>query len=176
MKRRTFSFESLESRELKAADITLGTNGLLLVKGTESADHIVVSQSGFSPNGTTGETITVRIEDKATGNLLLQKSFSSRGVNQIEIDCLGGDDLAENNTNKPSIMFGGSGGDRLVGGSSYDMLYSGYEFGGADNGYNTLIGNGGNDTLMGGSAHDILFGDGGDDWLYGTGGDDDLRG
>src|SRR5689334_4399539 len=125
MKRRTFlSIESLETRELKAADITLRATGLLVVKGTESSDHIVVSQS--NPTDITRDRITVRIEDKATGNLILQKTFNSSAVNQIEIDCLGGDDLAENNTNKPSIMFGGSGGDRLIGGTSYDMLYSGY--------------------------------------------------
>ena len=41
------SIESLERRDLMAAGATLSANGLLSVKGTDSADHIVVSEERF---------------------------------------------------------------------------------------------------------------------------------
>src|SRR3954447_6291950 len=173
MKRRTnFTFETLESRELKAADAFVA-NGQLKVTGTESADHIVISQA-FDRTG--HQTISVLIEDIATGATLLQRSFISPSFNRIEVKCLGGNDVAENNTNLPSIMYGGAGSDSLVGGSNYDVLYSASEMGGADTGVNTLNGNGGDDTLIGGSARDIIFGDDGYDWLYGEGGADEIHG
>src|SRR3954454_11003802 len=174
MKRRTanLSIESLESRELKAADAFVA-DGQLKVTGTDSGDHIVISQA-FDRAG--HQSITVKIDDIATGANLLQRTFISPSFNRIEVKCLGGDDIAENNTNLPSLMYGGAGGDRLVGGSNFDMLYSGSEMGGTDNGTNTLIGNGGDDTLMGAAARDIIFGDGGNDWLYGTGGIDEIHG
>ena len=128
-----------------AADATLA-NGLLSVQGTDSSDHIVVSE-GF--NG-----IQVTINDFATGNVRLQRTFMTSLVRSIKVQCLGGDDIAENNTSKPSTMYGGAGGDVLYGGSAGDILYSASTAGGTDTGTNALYGNGGNDTLRGGSAVD----------------------
>jgi Ca2+-binding RTX toxin-like protein len=174
MKRRTsnLSFESLESRELKAADAFVA-DGQLKVTGTDSADHIVISQA-FDRTG--HQTIMVKIEDIATGGTVLQRTFVSPSFNRIEVKCLGGEDVAENNTNLTSFMFGGAGGDRLTGGSNYDVLYSGSEMNGSDDGVNTLFGGNGDDTLMGGSAKDIIFGEAGDDYIYGAGAHDELYG
>lgn len=165
------SIESLERRDLMAADASL-VSGVLKVKGTEAADHIVVSQelsNGF-------QTIKVTIEDIATGSVVLQKSFSAAAVSSLKVDCLGGADWVQNLTSKPSTMYGGAGEDHLVGGSAADTLYSGLAAGGADTGTNRLLGGGGNDTLRGGSAVDLIDGGAGDDYLYGADGDDDLNG
>ena len=148
MKRRfsnRLSFENLERREMMAADAVLA-NGVLNITGTDQADRIVVSQVA-SPIGLM--TVKVTIHDIATGNQLINRSFADSSVRSVKVECFGGDDVAENNTNKPSTMYGDNGTDRLVGGSAVDTLFSGRVYDQVENTGSTLIGNGGNDYLYG---------------------------
>jgi Ca2+-binding RTX toxin-like protein len=171
MKRRLsnrLSFESLERREMMAADAFLKGN-LLLVQGTDSSDTIVVSQ--------TKTAITVQIQDSATNATRLQRTFSASSVTSIDVKGLAGNDSIYNHTSKPSKMFGGSGGDTIYGSdSASDTLYSGTQAGGADTGTNYLYGRGGADTLRGGSARDIIQGGNQNDTIYGAGDNDELWG
>jgi hypothetical protein len=166
------SIETLESREMMAADAVL-VGGVLNITGTEQADRIVVSQV-TTPIGLM--TVNVTIQDIATGNQLINKSFINSSVVSVKVDCFGGDDVAENNTNKPSTMYGDNGTDRLVGGSAVDTLFSGRIYDQVENTGSTLIGNGGNDYLYGCDRNDVLEGGDGDDQLMGARGDDTLRG
>jgi len=175
MKRRFsnhLSFENLERRELMAANALL-SNGVLNITGTEQADRIVVSQV-TTPIGLM--TVNVTIHDIATGNQLINKSFVNSSVSSIKVECFGGDDVAENNTNKPSTMYGDNGRDRLVGGSAVDNLFSGRVYDQVENTGSTLIGNGGNDYLYGCAANDVLEGGDGNDQMLGGRGNDTLRG
>jgi hypothetical protein len=166
------SIENLERREMMAAD-AVWASGVLNITGTEQADRIVVSQA-TTPTGLM--TVKVTIHDIATGNQLVNKSFVNSSVTSIKVDCLGGDDVAENNTNKPSTMYGDNGTDRLVGGSAVDNLFSGRVYDQVENTGSTLIGNDGNDYLYGCDRNDVLEGGAGDDQLMGARGNDTLRG
>jgi Ca2+-binding RTX toxin-like protein len=166
------SIETLESREMMAADAVLA-GGVLNITGTEQADRIVVSQV-TTPIGLM--TVKVTIHDIATGNQLINKSFINSSVSSIKVECGGGDDVAENNTNKPSTMYGDNGADRLVGGAAVDTLFSGRVYDQVENTGSTLIGNGGNDYLYGCAANDVLEGGDGNDQMLGGRGNDTLRG
>jgi hypothetical protein len=126
-----FSIESLERREMMAADATLA-GGVLFVQGTDSGDYIVVSQVTQKSSQTL--TVTIR-EGGASGDVVLQRSFNGLQVNHLEIEALDGADAVYNNTTKTGVIFGGPGADTLYGSESADdMIYSGTEFGGTDSG------------------------------------------
>ena len=101
---------NLERREMMAADAVLA-GGVLNVTGTEQADRIIVSQA-TTPTGLM--VLRVSIQDIATGAELVNKSFINSSVGSIKVECFGGDDIAENNTNKSSTMFGGMGRDNYT--------------------------------------------------------------
>lgn len=113
--------------------------------------------------------VRVDITERATGNLVQRKTFSS--VNSINIEGSTGDDRIKNNTSMPATISANSGNDYVQGGSSADVIDGGA---GADQ----LEGRDGNDTLTGGTGHyvDRLYGDGGNDTLWGGYGDDWLHG
>jgi Ca2+-binding RTX toxin-like protein len=178
--RRPFQLERLELRDQMAAEVTL-SNGTLTVTGTDQDDIIaIVSSSSRQSTGLYLSTIQATVRSAETGAILAQRSVLQGSVNQIRVHCLYGDDVAENNTSKPSFMYGGHGSDMLYGGSSYDALYSSLGFGGADEAWgstmNHLYGRGGDDTLIGADGYDELRGGPGADYLYGFKGNDDLVG
>jgi Ca2+-binding RTX toxin-like protein len=166
-----FSIEPLERREMMAADAVLA-GGVLSIKGTEQADHIVVSPD--IANGLA--IIRVSITNIDTGASLLEKSFFNGSVSSIQVECFGGDDVAENHTLKKSTMYGDNGEDKLVGGGAADTLFGGRIYDQVENDGNTLIGNGGHDKLYGTSEEDTLEGGAGEDELMGGRDNDTLRG
>jgi Ca2+-binding RTX toxin-like protein len=202
MKRRfsNLSIESLERRNLMAADITL-SDGLLHVQGTQNNDVIEIKHVQLRSGP---EYINVKVTPQFGSPL--QESFSPSLIDSILVECFGGNDVAENRTSKPSEMYGGRGGDILTGGTSHDVIYTSEAFGDVGDtggaldqafgraGQDTLIGyfgpdwlDGGagddylygfysNDQLFGGSGKDHLFGEYGTDWLYGGVEDDFLYG
>ena len=157
MKRRNynrFSFESLERREMMAADVALA-GGVLNIGGTEMDDQVVVSQ--------VDNAIQVTITDPANGNTLANRSFAASAVKSIHVQCLGGNDFALNNTNKPSTMYGGRGNDHLLGGAARDVVFG-------EMGDDLICGFAGNDLLDGGADNDAIFGEGGDGEIRGGAG------
>lgn len=146
-----FSIESLERRELMAADVALA-GGVLNIVGTEMNDQVVVSQLD--------NAIQVTVTDAANGNTLINRSFAASAVKSVNIQCLGGDDLAINNTNIPSTMNGGRGNDQLFGGAARDIIFG-------EMGHDLICGFAGNDLLHGGADDDAIFGEDGDDEILG---------
>lgn len=162
--------ESLEGRELFAADITAWLDdGVLHIQGTSGADEIVLRQVGN----------VVQIVGGA--------SFLARSIDRIEIDAGGGDDTINLSgpaptfgsimklnqptipVQAPAVIAGGKGNDTITGGAASDVID-----GGAGN--DVIRGQEGNDRLTGGAGHDQLFGDEGADHLWGSAGNDELSG
>jgi Ca2+-binding RTX toxin-like protein len=165
------TFESLESKNLLAADVSL-LDGELLIKGTEKADQVVVSATRNEVVVTQGETVA---------------RFAANKVVTLRFQGGLGDDQFTNKTALPSIAYGNQGNDILIGGSAADALFGGpgndQLFGGdgndslhGDHGDDTLEGGRGNDELNGWYGNDILRGDDGDDELSGYLGNDSIWG
>lgn len=184
---RSLTMESLENRQLMAANITAGlSGGVLRVEGTPNNDTIILRQIGnvISIDG-------VRINGSGT-------------INRIEIQGLGGNDILRldgNTVTNQSVrvaatVWGGDGADLIVGGTAADQLIGGNGndtifgmqgndsmwgeagndllYGGSDN--DTLQGGTGNDELLGETGADTLFGQDGNDWLWGGDGNDYVDG
>ena len=129
--------ETLEGRDCPTVTLS---DGFLVVTGTESADKLVVTQSG--------DTITAQ-----------GKSFNAADVTHVVITGLKGKDAIRNNTVKPATVYGGVGNDALFGGPGGDVLYGGH-------GQDMLYGRAGNDILFGGSGVDTVGGGAGLNRVY----------
>ena len=105
------SVQPLEPRLLLQATFVSGT---LTVNGTPDDDSILVR----------GEPQSVVVEINGT-----PRSFPADAVKRIVVNGLGGDDLIENATKRPSTLAGGAGRDTLVGGNGNDSLIAGGEEG-----------------------------------------------
>jgi uncharacterized protein YkwD len=130
--------EALESRDCPTT-VNL-FNGVLTIVGTSGNDTIIVTQ--------TGNTIQFG-----------GRSFDASTINRIVISGQGGDDVLDDQTGKPSVIYGGFGNDRIYGRGGDDRLYGGS----------------GNDILVGGAGNDILWGGSGTDQLIDTSGSNTLR-
>jgi hypothetical protein len=178
--KRLVGIESLENREVMAANITSGvtlastnpaiapstigtapsvarvnavvSGQTLYVEGTERADNIVVRQAGntFSVDG-------VRI----LYNGVAQAAVNSSQIKKVEVRGYNGIDTIDlSNVSVPCEVWGGDGSDIITGGSGADTLRG-------EGGDDQIAGMANNDRLFGGAGVDRLFGNDGDDWLYG---------
>src|SRR5262245_1757833 len=109
--RRKLSLESLERREVMAANLPAAlADGVLAIGGTEQADTIVVRQVSNQ----------IRI-DGITGG------FDASQVNSVKIDSLGGDDVIRLGVSgqvvmKASVINAGAGNDKVYGGDGNDFV------------------------------------------------------
>ena len=113
-----------------------GVNGTdsLNINGTNGPDWIILKDDGFSLDG-------------------LPATFTFKGIEQLTVHALGGDDIVDGSALTMKVtIFGGDGADTLIGGSNDDKLYG-------ENGDDDLIGNLGADLLDGGAGSDALVGD-----------------
>lgn len=157
-KRQILQLEMLEERKLMTVNAWVDFLGILNIRGNDLADTVTVTQvSGRTNVSSTDSTGAMAVYNFAPG------------VKSLDIRTFGGNDVVENNTNLHSIMYGGSGDDKLNGGSASDYLFG-------EAGSDTLRGNAGPDMLYGGSGNDYMYGNGGSDWLQGDEGDDTLVG
>lgn len=147
--------ESLESRRLLSASVS-GRD--LVIRGTEVRDVINVWVNRAN----------TRYVVSLNGN---EQSFPTRGVRDIDIYALGGNDRVSVHASVriPADIEGGSGNDWLAGGSGNDDIDGGP-------GRDTIFGNAGDDDLDGGSGNDVIFGNDGNDDLEGGRGNDRLDG
>ena len=126
---------------------------VLQVVGTNAADHVTINEQG---NG------KIKVHANFLDDKGGHRTFSSAGIDYIEVAMCGGDDQAtmSGGLSIPAVVDGGLGNDHLKGGG----------------GGTVLIGGGGNDRLIGGGRRGILIGSAGSDDLVGGGGDDILIG
>ena len=177
--------ESLESRQLMAANITAGfADGVLSIEGTDGADAIVVRNNydEVSVDGVTGTVpaslVKAIVIESLGGNDIVRVSGGNYPLNALAlVDAGAGNDVVFGG-NADNAMDGGDGDDVLLGSIALDLI-----FGGAGNdtilglaGDDVLFGQAGSDTIYGADGHDILFGNDGADWLYGGNGVDILHG
>jgi Ca2+-binding RTX toxin-like protein len=147
-----FNLTPLEPRTLLAATLT---DGLLDITGTAGNDVILLRES---PAGTLQLTIAGQAQ-----------TFPLSDINRIRIRSGRGNDRVLSRIDKPVILQGGEGDDRLTGSSADDQIDGGP-------GSDTLIGNEGNDRILGAIGDDRIRGSAGNDTLRGGRGNDRLEG
>ena len=159
--------EPLESRRLLTANLS---GRALMIAGTDGDDEIRVTRTNA------GATLNVSIQlagdaDPTTGTDQEYTFDDAAGVNVVQINALGGDDLVSFGSRfaLDAQIDAGSGDDTVAGGDGDDYLYGGP-------GVDRLFGIGGNDTVSGGASKNDLYGGDGDDRLTGSGGRDSLYG
>lgn len=158
-RRPVLSVNALEGREVPAVVSLLGSN--LIIDGTDRGESILVRQEG--------KTITVDGESIRYGTSTLRSVDASR-VKQVVVRGKGGDDTINvASLRVPTMVFGGTGDDRVYGGMESDTIYG-------DQGNDTLMGAAGKDWLVGGEGNDQIWGGAGNDWITGDPGDDKLYG
>jgi hypothetical protein len=151
--------ERLEARDVPTSAALLGS--ALVVDGTDRGEYISVQLDGWQ----------VRVSDAAIrdGRTYVSAIDASR-VKQVIVHGAGGDDTINVGTIKvPTMVWGGTGSDRIYGGSVNDIIYG-------DQGNDTVLGGSGNDWLVGGDGVDSISGGSGNDWITGDDGDDRLFG
>ncbi|MFC1758007.1 hypothetical protein ACFL2H_04470 [Planctomycetota bacterium] len=178
------SVESLENREMMAADISFANN-VISIQGTNANDVVSVSIDQGNTGGLFShldDKVVVSVQTGAsqvTESIPRYKGFSTN-VKNISFNGNNGNDRFQNNTNIKSLAVGGNGNDVLIGGTGDDTLIGDKFaiFGSGDIGYGNdqLIGGGGNDTLHGQNGSDSLNGGAGNDRLYGGAGNDTIFG
>jgi Ca2+-binding RTX toxin-like protein len=180
-------------------------NGVLVIRGTQAADTIRVSQTLRSPGNNAADdpgvvarfNYTIREGDR----MIASGSIEAGGkISQIAISPLGGDDVVDvagrtfdlpagaSPVTVPVTVFGDDGNDEIYGGAGRDRLNGG-------DGDDRIDGGGGDDLigssivepgypygLVGGTAHlpetgnNTLVGGAGNDEVNGGGGDDRIFG
>jgi hypothetical protein len=151
--------ERLEARDVPTTASLLGST--LTVDGTDRGEYINVQLVGWQ----------VRVSDAAIrdGRTYVSAIDASR-VRQIVVRAQGGDDTVNVSTIKvPTMVWGGTGNDRVYAGPGDDIVYG-------DQGNDTILGSSGNDWLVGGDGTDSISGGAGNDWITGDDGDDRLYG
>jgi hypothetical protein len=155
------AIEDLEGRYLLSAPV-LGTDHVLNISGTASADRIMVCR--ILANG----------KDEIKISLGRRRwYFSTTEIGQIKVDAGKGDDLVQVDAESQAIRIGlvvyaRGGADSITGGMDDDMIYGG-------DGNDSLSGGGGDDHLQGNAGNDAVFGGKGDDDLMGGKGNDGLN-
>ncbi|PAY20401.1 hypothetical protein CKO51_06075 [Rhodopirellula sp. SM50] len=159
--RRRLLLESLQKRELMAADVSLD-DGILQINGTDSGDAVEISYRA-------GDTDRSQIQVAVLGQTTQLFDNSAATIQQIVFRGHAGNDRVQNNTNIFSRFYGGDGDDILIGGSAGDLIDG-------QNGNDTLYGGAGNDSLYGGYGNDRIYAGDGNDRAFGHFGDDYITG
>ena len=164
---RSFAFESLESRELLAADISI-QGDVLNIRGTSRSDVIFVERLTSGPDsGLIQVTLNgqqKQFDDNYTG-------AGNGTISRIVINARGGSDQITfaSNIDIPATIAGGRGSDTIVGGAGNNIIDGG-------RGNDTILGNDGDDSIIGGRGHDHIQAGGGNDIIFGGRGNDMLNG
>jgi hypothetical protein len=157
-------------------------NGVLMVRGTEQADQIDITESSpFIVTPQTGNATTPPIVSPLPPRIYVTINghshiVSSVGVKSVFVEGLGGNDTIDLHGAPPPvpIVYPPTAGGGATGGVSYPPTL--FPF---NNGLRVsaiVHGDLGDDIIRGGIANDTLFGDGGNDNLNGELGTDTLRG
>lgn len=156
-----------DGADLQVYNPIVALSGQAVVRGTASADMVIVDRSNANVDtGSGDDTLVVDPTPRGdiyhalsggSGNDTLDLSgFASPVMVNLQVGRLVGLDYGVANLRSIENVIGGSGDDYLVGGA----------------GANRLEGRDGNDKLLGGAGNDVLVGGRDDDLLIGGGGDD----
>jgi hypothetical protein len=158
-RRPALGVERLEGRDVPTTASLLGNT--LVVDGTNNGEYISVRLTGWQ----------VTVSDAAIRDGRTYVSAIDAGrVHQVVVHASGGDDTVNVSTIKvPTMIWGGTGNDRIYGGPGNDIVYG-------DQGNDTICGGDGNDWLVGGDGNDSISGGAGNDWITGDDGNDSLSG
>jgi Ca2+-binding RTX toxin-like protein len=157
---RKLQIESLETRQMMAANVTASLyGGTLTINGTNRDDFIVVRQFNNRIS-----VDNVRIAGSGYIHKIVVSGFDGNDV--VRLDANGTPGQA---VRVPCLVFGGNGNDFIVGGNANDELQG-------NAGNDTLYGLNGHDRLFGQDGHDLVFGGAGNDQLVGGAGNDELLG
>jgi Ca2+-binding RTX toxin-like protein len=157
-KKRPFAIESLESRQLLFASVSLSLDGVLNITADLNGDNVVVHDDA-------GLISVVSVE----GSTRQTTKFDARNVNSVVFRGSEAPDTLWNFLAIPSNIYGFGGADNLNGGLGKDCILGG-------SGNDVISGHAGNDFLDGGLGDDQIFGLAGDDHLIGNYGNDMLDG
>ncbi|HEY7089606.1 MAG TPA: hypothetical protein VH518_16025 [Tepidisphaeraceae bacterium] len=134
------------------------TGGILRIRGTDSADSIVLSTSPGNP-----WMLKVIFNGQLT-------PFKLADVSQISIDARGGSDLIDlSRISINSKVYAGAGNDTTHGSATADRIYGG-------DGDDWISAGAGNDIVYGENGNDRIFGEEGKDYIVTGAGSDVVRG
>lgn len=167
----------ISSAELKANNITYGTDGSETQKGTGAEDIMFGNGGNDVMFGYDGNDIMIGGHGTDTlyggnGNDIIytwKESSYNAGSTAGDI-AYGG--------NGHDQIYGGTGNDKLYGQAGNDKLFgvNGDDYLYGNDGHDQLFGGGGNDRIDGGNGNDRLIGETGNDTLLGGAGNDILDG
>lgn len=172
---RTLRLESLQARQLLAADVGLDPldSSVLQVEGSADADEIRVEETTveqstsyyfggrYCNHSWKVPGIKASVAD-SSGKVLDEASFPARDIKEIRIDGDDGDDRIYNLTDIKSTVDGGRGDDFIMGGTNDDQLFG-------DSGDDMFFARGGDDLIKTGMGTDYASGGAGDDRIEGLG-------
>jgi len=178
------AFESLETRQLLAADVAL-SGDVLNIRGTKHSDTIDVQRIVAGPDA---GMLQVTVNGKQS---LFNDNYNGTtgSISKVFVRGRGGNDQISiaDNTGLPAIILGGRGNDTIQGGDGDDNIDGGR---GNDNilgnqgddvinggrGIDHIDAGEGSDTCAGGRGNDSLDGGDGKDTLHGDAGNDEIQG
>ncbi|MCA9190850.1 MAG: hypothetical protein KDB03_03770 [Planctomycetales bacterium] len=178
---RSLQIETLQGRELMAADLTAiydPTVRQINVEGTEAADSILIYQREGMVS-----IENLPIVDLVSG--VAYDSLASSEIDWIRVEALDGDDTiyfddtfaAEAHVINFNVI-AGDGADLITTGRGADLINagSGDDSVAAGPGEDTVYGGPGYDTLCGEDGRDFLYGQDDADMIFGGEGDDSISG
>ena len=145
-----FAFETLEQREMLAADIAVTLdNDTLRIVGTANDDRVMISNHDGQLRVATA---TAGDADPTSHTI---RKFHAADVKRLEIDLGDGDDVVHLSSALDTYMradiSGGAGNDTIFGGAGNDVIDGGA-------GDDALYGRTGNDQFIGGAGSDMIQG------------------
>lgn len=156
-----------DGADLQVYNPIVAQSGQAVVRGSASADRVIVDRSNANVDAGSGDD-TLVVDPAPRGDIyhalsggngndtLDLSSFASPVMVNLQVGRLVGVEYGVANLRSFENVIGGSGDDYLVGGA----------------GANRLEGRDGDDKLLGGAGNDVLLGGRGDDLLIGGGGED----
>ena len=139
----------------------------VVVNGTEGADSIssgAANITGLNAVVVIGAGIDQLELNALGGNDTVDLNLTLAGLRKV-VNAGAGNDIVDTSGTSDATIFGGMGNDLLTGSTTRDHIEG-------DAGDDVLFGFGAADTLHGGEGNDMIVGGGGDDFAYGGAGSD----
>lgn len=146
----------VSSNASSASRITYLPDGQVFINGTHQADSVYATK-------TSSGRLSIYFAGKET------KEFPFANVSLIHFRGRMGDDLFDNFTTIPSLVYGDEGNDSLIGGLADDRIFGGV-------GNDAIYARSGNDLVYGDAGDDLVHAGPGNDYVFGLDGNDRIHG